>query len=89
MIGQCTFVDGFSVCATPCVDDMACIVGFTECAGVDDLGNSICSALPCYGAVEGQPCEIAGFGQIGVCTDGECVCTDDSQCTAMGFGCDH
>lgn len=87
MIGSCTEVDGVSICATPCADDSACLPGFTECTGHDDAGNSICAAIPCFGTLEGEPCEIQGFGQIGVCTNGECSCTDDSECTAQGFGC--
>jgi hypothetical protein len=87
MIGSCTEIDGVSVCATPCADDSACLPGFTECTGHDDAGNSICEAIPCFGTLEGEPCEIQGFGQIGVCTNGQCSCTDDSECTAEGFGC--
>ena len=87
MIGSCTEVDGVSVCATPCVDDSACVAGFTQCSGHDDAGNSICDPIPCWGVVEGEPCEIDGFGQIGICIDGVCACTDDSQCTAEGYGC--
>jgi hypothetical protein len=88
MIGFCTEIDGVSVCATPCNDDSSCVPGFTECSGHDDAGNSICEAIPCFGTVEGEPCEIDGFGQIGVCIDGVCACTDDSQCTAVGYACD-
>jgi hypothetical protein len=87
MIGYCTEVDGVSVCATACNDDSACIPGFTECTGVDDVGNSICVAIPCNGVAEGEACFIEGFGQYGVCTDGLCTCTDDSQCAVDGWAC--
>ena len=89
MIGFCTEIDGVSVCAMGCSDDSACIPGFTECTGHDDAGNSVCMPIPCFGAVEGEPCEIEGVGQLGVCTDGVCACTDDSQCTLEGYACDH
>lgn len=89
MIGFCTEVDGVSQCATWCTDDSACIAGFTACTGFDDAGNQICEAVPCFGALEGEPCEISGFGQIGVCIEGVCACTDDAQCTAEGFGCNQ
>lgn len=87
MIGICTEVDGVSQCATPCSDDSSCIAGFTQCSGVDDAGNSICEPIPCWGTVEGEPCVIDGFGQLGICIDGLCACTDDAQCTAAGFAC--
>lgn len=87
LIGVCTEVDGISQCATPCTDDSACLAGFTACTGTDDAGNTICELIPCYGMAEGEPCEFEGFGQLGVCIDGECQCTDDSQCTADGYGC--
>lgn len=86
-IGICTEVDGFSQCATPCSDDSMCVPGFTECTGTDDAGNTICEAIPCFGVGEGEPCEFQGFGQLGVCIDGECQCTEDSQCTADGYAC--
>jgi hypothetical protein len=87
MLGVCSEDDGVSVCTTLCEDDSMCIPGFTECTGTDDAGNSICDPIPCWGVAEGEPCEIEGFGQIGICIEGECACTDDSQCTAEGFGC--
>jgi hypothetical protein len=87
LIGVCTEVEGISQCATPCTDDSMCLAGFTECTGTDDAGNSICELIPCYGMAEGQPCEFEGFGQLGLCIDGECQCTEDSQCTADGYGC--
>lgn len=86
-IGICTVVDGVSVCATPCTDDSACLAGFTECTGIDDVGNTICEAVPCLGAAEGEACIIDGFGQLGLCIDGQCLCTDDSQCTGEGYAC--
>jgi len=86
-IGFCTEVDGVSQCATPCVSDVSCLAGFTQCSGYDDAGNSICEAIPCNGAVEGEACVIDGFGQYGVCIDGMCACTDDSQCPIDGWGC--
>jgi hypothetical protein len=87
MIGVCSEVDGVSQCTTPCANDSQCLAGFTTCTGVDDAGNSICEPIPCWGTPEGEACFIEGFGQIGVCIDGLCACTDDSQCTADGFGC--
>lgn len=87
MIGICTEIDGVSLCATPCTDDSMCLPGFTQCTGHDDAGNPVCEAIPCFGTPEGEPCEIQGFGQIGVCIDGLCSCTDDSECTAEGYGC--
>jgi hypothetical protein len=89
MIGFCTEVEGISQCATACVDDSACLAGFTQCTGTDDAGNSICEAIPCFGVAEGEPCDIQGVGQFGVCIDGVCACTDDSQCTLEGFGCNR
>jgi hypothetical protein len=87
MIGVCGTVDGNSVCTTPCDDDSMCAAGFTECTGTDDDGNMICAAIPCGGVAEGEACEIAGFGQIGVCTAGVCSCTDDTECTAPDYAC--
>jgi hypothetical protein len=87
MIGVCTEVDGVSLCVTPCIDDSSCLAGFTECTGFDDAGNSICMAIPCLGVAEGEACFIDGVGQFGVCTNGECACTDDSQCTIEGYAC--
>jgi hypothetical protein len=87
LIGYCTELDGVSTCAMACSDDSMCIQGFTECTGQDDAGNPICAPIPCFGMAEGEPCEIDGFGQLGVCTNGECSCTEDSECTAEGFGC--
>jgi hypothetical protein len=89
MIGVCSEVDGVSICTTPCSDDTMCLAGFTECTGTDDAGNMICQALPCGGVAEGEPCDIPMFGQIGTCTDGVCTCTDDAECTAMGFACNN
>lgn len=86
-IGICTEVEGISQCATPCTDDSMCLPGFTTCTGTDDPGNPICEAIPCFGSVEGEPCVFEGFGQLGVCIDGECQCTEDSQCTAEGYAC--
>lgn len=88
MFGTCANVDGVSTCTTPCLDDTQCVDGFTECTGVDDAGNSICEAIPCLGTPEGEPCIFEGFGQYGVCIDGLCICTDDSQCSPDGYACD-
>lgn len=87
MLGTCAMVDGVSLCTTPCSDDSMCLAGFTACTGMDDAGNSICEALPCGGAAEGEPCNFGGADQYGVCTDGVCSCTDDAECTAAGQGC--
>lgn len=87
MVGVCAEVGGTSLCTTPCTDDSMCVPGFTECTGVDDGGNSICVGIACGGVAEGAPCEIQGFGQLGTCTDGVCVCSDNSECTAMGYSC--
>lgn len=86
-IGSCTTVDGSSLCVTWCIDDSQCLPGFTECVGIDDAGNPYCAAIPCLGAGEGEACIIDGFGQLGVCIDGLCTCTDDSQCTGEGYAC--
>lgn len=86
-IGICTTVEGVSLCAVPCSDDSMCLPGFTVCTGTDDAGNSICEPIPCYGALEGEGCIIDGLGQFGVCIDGECRCSDDTECTFEGFGC--
>jgi hypothetical protein len=87
MIGVCAEIDGLSTCTTPCTNDTQCLAGFTECTGVDDAGNSICEAIPCFGTPEGEACFIEGFGQYGVCIDGLCSCTDDTQCTPDGYAC--
>lgn len=87
MIGVCAEVDGLSTCTTPCTNDTQCLAGFTTCTGVDDAGNSICEAIPCFGTPEGEACFIDGFGQFGVCIDGLCSCTDDTQCTPDGYAC--
>lgn len=81
----CADVGGVNQCTTPCIDDSMC-AGFTECTGMDDNGNSICAAIPCLGANEGDPCEIGG-NQYGTCIDEVCVCTSDTECTATGFAC--
>jgi hypothetical protein len=86
-IGVCADVDGVSTCTTPCEDDTMCVADVTECTGMDDDGNSICAALPCGGAAEGEACEIPTFGSIGTCTDGVCSCTDNAECTADGYAC--
>jgi len=89
MIGVCGEVDGYSTCTMPCTDDSMCFAGITECTGMDDDGNPICQGYPCGGVAEGDPCEIMGFGQLGTCTDGVCVCTDDTECTAAGYACNN
>jgi hypothetical protein len=88
----CGMVDGVSSCLFPCATDQACSELFGAafvCTGVADDGTLYCQPPPCNGAVEGEPCDIPGFGQLGVCFDGLCVCTEDTQCTAMGFACNR
>jgi hypothetical protein len=82
----CAEVDGFSQCTTPCSDDAMCIAGVSECTGLDDAGSSICALIPCGGAAEGAACETAN-GNVDVCTDGVCSCTDDAECTVTGQAC--
>jgi hypothetical protein len=85
---MCAFVDGVDQCVIPCtpVGNECDLFGF-ECTGVTDMGDTICTSPPCGGALEGEPCFIQGFGQLGTCTDGLCTCTDDSECTAPDLTC--
>jgi hypothetical protein len=83
----CDFVDGNEICTIPCTMDDDCALFMLECTGVTDMGDMICQSPPCNGAAEGAPCDIMGAGQFGVCTDGLCTCTDDSECTYMGYAC--
>lgn len=84
----CASVDGLVQCVISCTrGGRECDSYGLECSGVSDEGLLHCGGTPCNGAAEGEPCEFQGYGQYGVCTDGVCVCTDDSQCTVEGFGC--
>jgi hypothetical protein len=88
-IGVCSVVDGISQCTFPCTPGGSECDNFgLVCTGVDDAGSPICAGLPCNGFSEGEPCEFEGLGAFGVCTDGECTCTSDLECTFDGFACD-
>jgi len=88
--GACADVDGVNVCTFPCTDGgTECDTLMLECTGMNDAGDPICAAKPCGGVAEGAACEIAGFGQLGVCTDGVCSCSADTECTAMGYACNQ
>lgn len=88
--GACASVEGIVQCVFLCTaGGRECDILGLECIGVTDEGLLHCLVPPCSGAAEGEPCEIPGFGQYGVCTDGVCVCTDDAQCTAEGLACNQ
>jgi hypothetical protein len=85
----CASVEGVEVCVFPCTEDGGeCLMLQLECTGTSDEGIAYCEPPPCLGAGEGEACIIEGVGQFGICVQGECVCTDDGQCTADGFACD-
>jgi hypothetical protein len=86
MLGTCGSIGGVSACMQPCAGDGDCVEG-SLCNSSDDDGNPICGAAPCGGVAEGEPCEIQSFGSIGTCTDGQCTCATDDECTADGFAC--
>jgi hypothetical protein len=87
--GACADVNGINICTFPCTDGgTECDALMLTCTGADDAGNSICAAPPCGGVAEGEPCESAA-GQSGVCTDGVCACSDDAECTVMGYACNN
>lgn len=82
--GACADVDGVNQCTYPCTEGgTECDFLTWECTGEDDAGNSICQPAPAAPCTEGEACE----GGFGVCTNGECVCTTDEECTADGYGC--
>jgi hypothetical protein len=85
----CASVDGISLCVIACTEvGGECDPFEFMCTGVTDAGMLYCEPPPCNGfGNEGEPCFLRGFGQLGVCTDGLCTCTDDSQCTALGWAC--
>ncbi|MDC0669416.1 hypothetical protein [Nannocystis radixulma] len=86
----CAEVGGVTQCTFPCTEGgTECDVLQLECTGMNDAGEPICAAKPCGGVAEGAACEIAGFGQLGVCTDGVCSCSADTECTAMGYACNQ
>ncbi len=85
--GVCADVGGFSVCTVPCENDNECAALMQVCTGIDDAGGKFCEPPPCDGFDEGAPCEVAGVGQLGTCTDGVCACTNDAECSVLGHAC--
>jgi hypothetical protein len=84
----CGTIDDVSLCVLACsAGGNECDVFDGECTGVTDEGIPYCELDACGGAGEGEVCFFEGFGQLGICTDGACVCTEDGQCTADGFAC--
>ena len=88
----CASVDGWETCVLLCTEygsECAFVIG-SECIGVTDDGSLYCQPPPlCDAKADGEPCESSGVGQFGVCLEGACVCTDDTQCTAEGFACNR
>jgi hypothetical protein len=82
----CATIDGNDVCGLACPNGDECDVAMQECV-MDDKATAVCQFPDCFGAGEGEPCELTGVGQIGTCSGGVCGCTDDAECTIAGQAC--
>ncbi len=85
----CAEVEGLPTCVFSCSEGgNECDFIEGQCTGVTDEGLLYCEAVGCGGGIEeGEPCFFEGFGLLGTCIDGLCVCTDDAECTAEGYAC--
>lgn len=87
--GVCAVVTGLSTCTTPCTAGGSECAQLEGCLGNDDLGNPICTPLPCGGVAEGEPCVTSTGEDRGTCIGGECICMVDEECTADGHACNR
>lgn len=86
--GDCVQVDGADACVIPCASSDECAAYEMECTGIDDAGNAFCGPPSCATVfAEGEPCTTPGYGQNGVCRNGVCSCTNDTECTVEGSAC--